>query len=56
MWKRSYGRRNIVLDVKEIIKVENNELTAKTINCFVMTEISESVRILKKSFKEGTSV
>ena len=26
------------------------------INCCVMTEISESVRILEKSFKEGTSV
>ena len=56
MWKRSYRRRNIVFDIKEITKVKNNELTVKIINCCVMTEISESVRILKKSFKEGTSV
>ena len=44
----------IVFDIKEMTKVKNNEPIAKRINCCVMTEISESVGILEKSFKEGT--
>ena len=45
----------IVLYMKEITKVKNEPI-AKIPNCCVMTEISKSVRISKKSFKEGTSV
>ena len=46
----------IVLDIKKITKVKNNESIAKIINCCVMTEIYESVRISEKSFKGRTSV
>ena len=45
-----------VLAIKEIAKIKKNESIAKRINCCVMTEISESVRILEKSFKRETLV
>ena len=41
-----------VLAIKEI----TNRSIAERINHWVMTEIGESVRILKKSFKEETLV
>ena len=45
-----------VLVIKEIAKVRTNESIAERINCCMVTEKSESVRILEKSFKEETSV
>ena len=45
-----------VLVIKEIAKVKTNKSPAERINCCVMAEIGESVRILEKSFKEKTSV
>ena len=37
-----------VLVIKEIAKVKTNKSPAGRINCFVMTEIGESVRIFAK--------
>ena len=45
-----------VLVINEIVKVKKNYSIAKRIDCCVMTEVSEDVRILEKSFKEETSV
>ena len=55
MWKDlREGKKVLVL--KEIAKVKKNESIDKRVNSCVITEISESGRILEKSFKEKTSV
>ena len=45
-----------ILVTNEIAKVKKNESIAKRINRCVTTEMSESVRIWGKCFKEETSV
>ena len=45
-----------VLVIKEITKVRTNKSIAERINCCVMTEIGESVRIFEKIFQRGNRV
>ena len=44
-----------VVVIKEITKVKTNKSIAERMNCCVMTEIGESVKIFEKSFEEETS-